>query len=387
MLRALCLTMTIFVVSQEYATADAPPDLGANAALKYWQAFAQLPKFSDAEQTKLTSESLTMPLDTRAKEIVTKAEYALKMLHYGAALPRCEWAFGWEEDGIEVLLPNLSAARVLSSLACLRARMRFEEGQSGEAIEDIVDALIMGRHSSLGGSLIAVLVGYHIEARMGDTLALYLPRLNADAIKKLKTRLDALPLGGSPAVGVLECEEKTLEWFVRKVKEAKDTESLLARLEFVGLGPEGKVHDPQAQVRAFLKECGGTVDGILKFAAKTRPCYALMAQKLELPLDQFEKEFKREAEKQAGNPVYKVFFPALANVRRAQARADVRRALLSAAIAVQLDGRDALKNHPDPVAGGPFEYVAFEGGFELRSNSKLMGRNDKPVVLIVGRRG
>jgi hypothetical protein len=76
--------------------------------------------------------------------------------------------------------------------------------------------------------------------------------------------------------------------------------------------------------------------------------FTLTAQKLELLLDQFEKEFKREAEKQAGNPVYKVFFPALEHVRRSQARADVRRALLSAAIGVQLEGRDALKDHPDP---------------------------------------
>jgi hypothetical protein len=65
-------------------------------------------------------------------------------------------------------------------------------------------------------------------------------------------------------------------------------------------------------------------------------------------------------------------------------RADVRRALLAAAIAVQLEGRDALKNHPDPVGGGAFEYVAFEGGFELHSKLKVQ---DKPVALTVGRRG
>ena len=89
--------------------------------------------------------------------------------------------------------------------------------------------------------------------------------------------------------------------------------------------------------------------------------------------------------KRAGNPVFRTFFPVLANLRQAQARADVRRALLSAALAVQLDGPDALKNHPDPVLGGPFEYVAFEGGYELRS--KLKRPDDKPWALTVGRRG
>ena len=103
------------------------------------------------------------------------------------------------------------------------------------------------------------------------------------------------------------------------------------------------------------------------------------------PLDQFEKEFEREAAKQAGNPVYKMLFPAVVNVRRAQARIEVRRALLVTALAVQLDGRDALKNHPDPVVGGPFEYVPIAGGFELRS--KLKRRDNKPCTLTVGRRG
>jgi hypothetical protein len=111
----------------------------------------------------------------------------------------------------------------------------------------------------------------------------------------------------------------------------------------------------------------------------------VLAKKLELPLDQFEKEFEKERMRQAGNPVFKVFFPAMPKARQAQARAEVRRALFAAALAVQLDGRDALKNHPDPVAGGPFEYVAFEGGFELRS--KFKGADDKPVTLSVGQRG
>ena len=137
--------------------------------------------------------------------------------------------------------------------------------------------------------------------------------------------------------------------------------------------------------RAFLEECGGTLDGVVKMAEETRPSYRLVAKMLELPLDQFEKEFELEARKQAGNPVFKTFFPAVSNMRLSQARADVRRALLAAALDVQLDGPDALKNHPDPVVGGPFEYVAFEGGFELRS--KFKPPDDKPWVLIVGRRG
>jgi hypothetical protein len=82
--------------------------------------------------------------------------------------------------------------------------------------------------------------------------------------------------------------------------------------------------------------------------------------------------------------VFKLFFPAVAKVRQSQARAEVRRALLSAAIAVQLDGPAVLRTHPDPVAGGPFEYTNFPGGFELRSK---FGQEGQPLSLTVGRRG
>ena len=119
MLRALSLAMTILVLPLGYASADAPLDLGANAALKYWQAFAQLPKFTDAQEHKLNAEYLTMPLDAHAREIVTRADYALRMMHRAAALPRCDWGLGYE-DGIELLLPHAQAARTLSTLACLR---------------------------------------------------------------------------------------------------------------------------------------------------------------------------------------------------------------------------------------------------------------------------
>jgi hypothetical protein len=126
------------------------------------------------------------------------------------------------------------------------------------------------------------------------------------------------------------------------------------------------------------------VEGVLRFSEETRASYQQVAKILDMPLDQFEKEFEREAKARAGNPVFKVFFPAMVNVRRAQAKMDIRRAMLSAAIAARQGGRDALKDHPDPVIGGPFEYVPFNDGFEL--HSKLKGRDDKPVTLTVGSR-
>ena len=65
MLRVFYLAMTILLLPLEPASADAPSDLEANAALKYWRAFPQLPTLTEAEQHKLAAECLTMPLDAR----------------------------------------------------------------------------------------------------------------------------------------------------------------------------------------------------------------------------------------------------------------------------------------------------------------------------------
>jgi len=75
------------------------------------------------------------------------------MLHRGAALRHCDWGISYE-DGIYALLPRAPAARVLTCLACLRARLRFEAGQYSEAIDDLIAAMTLGRHVSLDRNLI-----------------------------------------------------------------------------------------------------------------------------------------------------------------------------------------------------------------------------------------
>lgn len=378
MLRAMLLSISVLALSVSSAFAEANPD--PNAALKYWQGFAQLNKLAEPEIQKVGNESLTMPLDASARDLVTRAEYALRMMHRGSALPYCNWGISYE-DGIEVLLPHLGAARTLAFLAALRARIRFEDGHIADAVDDVVAAIAMGRHSSTDGSLISVLVGYAIENLMGETLALFIPKMSPGMIKNLKARLVALPPRGSPATATLNCEASTLDWFIQQVKATKGKDGLMALMVPMLTNESQKDTDATEKARTFIDECGGNAAGVIKFAEEMRPVYPILAKMLELPLEQFDKELERDAKKRSGNPVYNVFIPALGKVRLSQAKADVRRALLEAALDVQLEGRDSLKNHPDPIVGGTFDYVAFEGGFELRSKFKP---DDKPFSLTVG---
>jgi RNA polymerase sigma factor (sigma-70 family) len=373
------------------------PGRGANAALSYRQAFIALRRGTKPlGEKKIRGECLTMSLDAQAREVVTKAAYALRMMQRGAALPRCDWAID-REGGIELSFTHADGARVLSSLACLRARLRFEEGHSAAAIDDVAAALTLARHVSRDGTLDGLRAAYHIEHLMSATLARYLPKLDAKALEGLRKRIDALPPRGSTATATIRMQETLLNWIVGEVKEASDRKSLLAFLSQICSESKEAPEKSRALGRAFLEECGGTAKGILEQAQQMRAPAAQLAKTLDLPPDQLAKQWQREEKKLASNPVFKVFAPVLQGIRIRQARADVRRALLSAAVAVQVDGKDALKKHPDPVVGGSFEYVGFKGGFELRSKWKLDEklrakwkldeRLTAPLTLTAGSRG
>ncbi len=366
---------------------EQPTARAANAALPYGQAFIALRRLPGVgDETRFAEDCLTMPPDARARQMVSQAAYALRMLQRGAARPRCDWAVD-AERGIDLPFTRAGRAGVLASVAGLRARLRFEEGHHRDAINDVVAALTLARHVSLDGTLDGLWAGQAIEHRLGQTLAAVLPRLDARTMQDLSRRLRALPPAGSVATATLRMEQSLLSWIEGEVKEAKDREDLLAFLTQL-CGDKGESPEKNAaKARAFLQECGGSAKDVLRFAQEMRSRGAALAKKLDLPPDQRDSVWEREVKKLAGNPVFKVFAPALDNVRHRQTQADIRRALLAAALAVQLHGKSALKKHPDPVLGGPFAYAAFEGGFELRSRWKSEERFAKGLTLTVGRRG
>jgi RNA polymerase sigma factor (sigma-70 family) len=359
----------------------APADRRGNAALQYTQAFLALRR-GVGDEGRLNTECLTMPLDAHARETLTKLAYALRLMQRGADLPSCNWYID-SPMGIDIPYRPGEGALLLGSLACLRARLRFEEGKSAAAIDDLLAAMALGRHVSHDGTINGLWAGYAIEHRASQVLALHLASFDSKTVAGLKKQLSGLPPVPRAGLVTLRMEQALLDWIVGEVKEARSKEELEA---FMGqLGPGPKVQEKKhAEGIAILAACGGTTEGVLRHVEEVRRHSAALAAKLDLSPDQVAVELEREAKRLAGNQIFKVFGPVVESMRARQACADVRRSLLSAAIDVQLDGRDVLKKHPDPVLGGPLELVPFAGGFELRSKLK---QEDKPVALTVGRRG
>ena len=115
------------------------------------------------EQDNIAREATTMPLTPRVKAVVTLAESSLHELYNGAAVPACAWGLT-REDGFSIIIPEAAAARLLQGLACLRARLRFEQGDYAGALDDVFAGMTLARHIGHGGTMVSVLVGFALES-------------------------------------------------------------------------------------------------------------------------------------------------------------------------------------------------------------------------------
>jgi hypothetical protein len=352
------------------------PDLAANAALKYWQGFAQLPALDEQQRKQLGDWEKLSPDAAHRLLSATGVEKSLQYLHRGARLPRCDWSLDYE-DGIGLLLPQLDRSRTLALLACLRARQAFADGRPSEGLDDVLAAMTLGRHVAVDPIMISLLVGYAIDQQAVNALAPVLPKLDAAALRRLGEGLDGLPSAATIEQTLIFEQRCFSGWAIRWLKD----------LERSGAG------DLRAKVRTLLSDDSedskailrlvddGSARRLIQALEALGPFYEEQRRLAGLRRDQFLAQWPDAQRRQSANPVARAILPALEKVVDARDRARARLALLKAAIAVVRDGQGALAQHPDPFGSGPFEYKALPRGFELRSKLVLKG---EPVTLTIG---
>jgi hypothetical protein len=352
--------------------ADAKPDLGANAATKYWQAFALLPAL-DKDQQKLLEKWSTVPLDTAALNLIARSRLSRMYLHRGAKLARCDWSPDYQ-DGIRLVLPHLGKARNLAILTALHARHEFEQGHWKTGAEDVTALLRLGRHLELDALIISNLVGYWIEAAAIEAAAPYLPELKA-----VLPRLAALD--GHPSRATLQqmalLEKKIAGlWLIQELKKAEKDKEGSWQTVWKEVFEQGEHPDRE------LANAPKTFAEAVKMLENLLPWYDRQAKLMALPwkeLDAQYPEFMKKA--RAANPLARYVLPGMHKVVAVQRRIQTQRALFKAALAVVQDGPDKVKDFEDPFGKGPFEYRALAKGFELKSKLLVKGQ---PLTLTVG---
>jgi hypothetical protein len=373
-LAAFVLPLALAGASPAMAQApDAPHDLAANAALKYWQAFALMPPL-DADQEKLLAEWNKVPLDAAALKLIAASGESRLYLHRGAKIPRCDWSLDYE-DGMGLLLPYLAKARDLARLTALHARHEFEQGHWESGADDATDILALARHVGSEPTMLCILVRYLIESTAIDLLAPHLPELRAVS-PRIVSSYEALPAGATFEQAYLTMEKRyAIGWLARRLREAEARKP-------GGWRDAWNAAFVEEEGRDFAKTIGSGEQAI-KMVEDLLPVCDQLARLVALPREEFEAQYPAfKAKTKAAHPLAGLILTAPDRVLATAHRNQARMAMLKAAMAIVEGGPDRLKGIKDPFGDGPFEYRALDGGFELKSKLLFQGQ---PVTLIVGR--
>jgi hypothetical protein len=355
--------------------------LEANAALKYWQAFALLPPLDDAQE-KLLSDWSNVPFDAPTLKLIEASSGSLEYLHRGANLPDCDWSLDYE-DGIRMRLPYLVKARTLSRLAGLHARREFQQGRWQSGWNDVISLFRLARHVEIGPTFIQQLVGYVIERTAIEAAAPWLPELKAKLPARAFAALDSLPAAPMISQVVLDEKRISVAWLIGELKQAEQRrtggwrEVWKELMDAIVVGNEGEAsskRDAVAMPESF--------EQALKLLDDLSPLYDEMSRLATLPWRDFDDRYAEfDSKAKATNSLAPFVLPNLNQIIPMARRIQAQGALFRAAVAVVLEGPDQLKQFTDPFGAGPFEYRPLGNGFELKSKLIFKGQ---PVTLTAG---
>ena len=363
-LEAPGLLLICVTASSLFGQPAAGPD---NAALQYLRAYAAIQQAKGMPPVRPSPDSYySVPLDDNATAIVSAGEAALRLVHSGAALRRCDWGVSMEE-GIDADTSHRGAVRELSGLLGLRLRLRLAGGRTTEAVDDLLAGITLARHLSSDGSLASALIAANLEDEHSKILALNLGRLTRSDLTRVLEGLRTAPAGSTPRdalVTQIKISHARLTGIIRSATSSDDLLRRLMTLPMLG-----------NNAAELLRACGGTGDGIVRAMSELTSRLEDWVRRFDLVPPEFERVFLPEAASlKQRNGVFRLLTPSIPRIQREDLRVRVRRALVRAAVAVQRNGTTALTQHTDPCSGGLFLHSARGEGFSLQSRLILDGR-------------
>ena len=362
--------------------------MDSNPALLYWQAFTQLPELSE-EERKLYENHKTAPLDGNYEALVSRYDTAFRLVRRAAHLKqRCDWGIDLA-DGPEAMLPQLAKNKAIALAAQFRARYFLDRGKESEAVQDLLSAFVLGRHTASDGVLISALVQIAIENILVVCIAENFHQFSSEGLQQLLSGIDASPARGTVSQSIGIGERALVGWFERRIEEIQaahrgDEAKIVAEIREV-LAEAASEQKSYEQGDQFIQAAGGTSKGLLALVKSAESFYDEMQAIAALPYDRFEPANKAFYEKvgKSTNPFVRTFFPALQKARGKEFLCLSKQEMLRAAVAYRLRGEEGLKSVRDPFGTGPFGFRRFvfqnvDRGFELESNYS----GEYPDVLI-----
>jgi hypothetical protein len=135
-------------------------NLGDNAALRYWSAFAEMQDAAvsdkDANELKLIVEGTAPYEDLKYRELVEKNRFALKTMARGTTLKRCDWGLDYEL-GPETPVDYVRKSLALGRLNVLYALHLLIAGDKEGAVQTVAAGLRFSHDVANDGTLFATI--------------------------------------------------------------------------------------------------------------------------------------------------------------------------------------------------------------------------------------
>lgn len=165
LLAVLLATVPIAQLKAQTSTTSAKD--AQNAAVKYLRAEASLRQSYalPPDAAAKLQEALNGPLNAEDEALVQAAKEALVEFDHAVNTKLCDWQVS-AEDGALANTAHRGAILDLASVAGIRARLRFRDGDTTGATSDVIVAMTAARHLSIDGSIASVLIAYRLESTL-----------------------------------------------------------------------------------------------------------------------------------------------------------------------------------------------------------------------------
>jgi hypothetical protein len=358
-----------------------------NPALLYYQAFALTPDLPEEDRRYLFStEWRGRPIDARYEELIAKYAGQFQLVRQAAkSSVACDWGVDLTQ-GPDTLLPGLAKAKAVALAARLRVNWHLQHGRQDEARDELLAAFALARRTGTDGVVIGALVQFAMENILASVVAENLFRFSPETLAQLSAGFEASPAGITVQQCIVVEKSAFFDWFPAKLREIQaetpgGEAAVLAkwRALFVHLfGEEGQ--SGEAQADALIKASGGTTAGVLAQFKDLEPLFGDLSTLLGLPYEQYDTEAGKFSAMLAKhhNPLAQTFLAAIPKSRAKEFGAQVKLAMVQAAIAYRRNGEDGLRKVADPCGAGPFRLEPFsvdgkDRGFLLKSKLNTRG--------------
>jgi hypothetical protein len=197
-IRSIALLISLTALTANPALAQEKTNLGNNAALRYWAAFALMrdSALTDEEVKRMNSilDGTAAYDDLLYRDLIEKNRSALEFMARATALPACDWGLDYQM-GPETPIEYVQKARILGRLNALYAYHEFAAGDKDHAVRVLAAGVRFSHDVATGGTLIAALIAENLFLTHFRTIAFELQAGRLSAAQRSVLQNALAPLG------------------------------------------------------------------------------------------------------------------------------------------------------------------------------------------------